>query len=300
MSRLLSLLAGIVMALVPVTAHASPSPSPTLDGLFAPAPSGFVESTDSVVDETGPLDAATYAATFKGTQADVEKDLATVGFVAGYGRTWYNNPAQQFMVQEVIAFAGGRGAKGWLASTAVGARDDADYVRPDPITGIDPANGFHFHDSALKHPFGDEFDFVKGNDYFYVFIASVNDDGAALAAAQTTAQYVFAPPYTIPPSEWPETVSNSNAVTGRVVWLVLIVVSALAGLVIRSRRQRAAPAPAIGATLHLSPDGRYWWDGREWKDISQWVPPNVQRSADGAWWWDGSRWRPVPPLPKLF
>jgi hypothetical protein len=279
---------------------ASPSPSPTPDTLFAPAPSSdFVESASTAGDEEGPLDAAQYAATFTGSTADNEKELTGDGFVTGYGRTWVSLPTRQLLVKEVIAFTGGRGAKSWLASTTLGSKNDPDYQHPDPIAGIDSASGFHFYHAAGTRPYGDEFDFVKGNDYFYVFIKSANDDAATLAATQARAQFEFAPSYTIPPSQWPEASSSSN-VFGRILLLGVVALGVLLSATIRSRRQRQRVASAPAASFQLSPDGSYWWDGREWKDINQWVPPNVQRSADGTWWWDGSRWRPVPPLPKLF
>jgi hypothetical protein len=300
MSRLLSVVAGAVFALAPLTALASPSPSPTLDTVLAPAPGpNFVESTSTSGDEDGPLDAAGYATTFLGSTADTEKELAVDGFVAGYGRTWVSLSANQFLVEEVVTFTGGRGAKSWLETTGLGAKDQPEYQHPDPIEGIDSANGFHFHYPSLKHPYGDEFDFVKGNDYFYVYIGSANDDGAALGATQAKAQFDFAPPYTVPPSQWPEASSSSNVV-GRILLLGIVALGVLLSATIRSRRQRQMVASAPAASFQLSPDASYWWDGREWKDINQWIPPNVQRSADGTWWWDGSRWRPVPPLPKLF
>jgi hypothetical protein len=303
MSRLLSLMAGVVIALTPLTGEASSSPSPALDTLLLAAPSpDFVESKDHPGDDQGPLDAAQYAATFVGRTADTEKELADAGFIAGYGRTWVSLPAEQVLIEEVIAFTGGRGAKQWLAITEPGANHDPDYQHPSTVAGIDPANGGHFHYSSGTLRYGDDFGFVKGNDFFYVHIASAKDDAAALAATQTKAQFDFAPLYTISPSEWPEAASKSSASVGRIIWLVVIVVTVVISLIARSRRPTpvGGPTTAMAATLQTSPDGNYWWDGREWKDINQWVPPSAQRSADGTWWWDGTRWRPVPPLPKFF
>ena len=41
----------------------------------------------------------------------------------------------------------------------------------------------------------------------------------------------------------------------------------------------------------VSPDGRWWWDGRQWQPMLQ---PNAQAtiSADGRWWWNGTQWQP--------
>ncbi len=38
-------------------------------------------------------------------------------------------------------------------------------------------------------------------------------------------------------------------------------------------------------SAEFSPDGRWWWNGREWR-------PTI--SADGRFRWDGSEWRPQP------
>ena len=43
----------------------------------------------------------------------------------------------------------------------------------------------------------------------------------------------------------------------------------------------------------LSEDGRWWWDGTEWKAVDTQEPtiePD-QLSEDGHWLWDGSEWR---------
>ena len=39
----------------------------------------------------------------------------------------------------------------------------------------------------------------------------------------------------------------------------------------------------------LSPDGHWFWDGREWQP--------ARLSPDGRWHWDGGRWLPVPVQP---
>lgn len=54
------------------------------------------------------------------------------------------------------------------------------------------------------------------------------------------------------------------------------------------------PAPAAAPVTHMSPDGRFWWDGIAWRDALASVPPTAPRSADGFYWWDGAAWRAMP------
>jgi hypothetical protein len=39
---------------------------------------------------------------------------------------------------------------------------------------------------------------------------------------------------------------------------------------------------------HVSPDGRFYWDGHNWQPIQHQARP--QHSPDGRWWWDGIQW----------
>jgi hypothetical protein len=55
-----------------------------------------------------------------------------------------------------------------------------------------------------------------------------------------------------------------------------------------------AQAALPSATFTFSEDRRWWWDGQQWQDTQQSLPPGTQRSDDGANWWDGTAWRPVP------
>src|SRR5436305_271579 len=90
------------------------------------------------------------------------------GFVDGYGKEWTSATARRALIEAVMAFNGGSGAK--KALTALEATDKADtnYKHSDTITGIDPYYGAHFTSSGA---FEDEFVFVKGNDLFLVIVA---------------------------------------------------------------------------------------------------------------------------------
>jgi hypothetical protein len=300
-------MAGAVLALLPLAAAASPSLSPTLDKALANAPtSDYVEAnaTASGVIE-GPFDAAHYAATSSAKATQIQATLQHDGFVAGYGRTWIQRASQHVLVEAVLAFNGGDGAKKWLAASEVADKADTNYQHAVSITGINSYYGAHFYYTSSK-AYGDGFAFVKGNDYFFVIAVSAKNDTGPIATTQTTAQYNFAPSETIPSSQWPENASHpaSNLVGFLVVPIIVlaVLIVVVAFVVRRSRRATpsiapaavpamAAPAPAV---IQMSADGRFWWDGQGWKDTEQAIPPNAQRSGDGQSWWDGRGWRPLP------
>lgn len=53
------------------------------------------------------------------------------------------------------------------------------------------------------------------------------------------------------------------------------------------------------AAPHLHPDRTKRWDGERW---TEWPPrevPQSRRSTDGRWWWDGQQWKPVSTWPRV-
>lgn len=46
------------------------------------------------------------------------------------------------------------------------------------------------------------------------------------------------------------------------------------------------------ASLGLSPDGHYWWNGATWQPNGGRVPNGATRSPNGEHWWDGQGWQP--------
>ncbi len=289
----------------PALAIASPSPSPALSGVLAPAPtSDYVEAGSSVPGSfEGAFDPKTFVTNTGAKNADaVQTTLQRDGFVDGYWRTWVQRTTRHVLVEIVIAFNGRDGADRWLRSSELADKSDSNYQHSLSITRIDAYYGAHFL-YASNQSYGDAFAFVKGNDYFVVVAVSPKDDLGSTAANQTMAQYRSAPDAAIPQSDWPQTNSasiayNAGALVGQVLIYAVIagVVLAVAGLVIRSRRRnfagvamQATPARAV----QMSPDGGYWWDGQGWRDAAHEAPPFAQRSPDGRFWWDGRRWRPV-------
>jgi hypothetical protein len=289
-----------LLALAPLSASASPTPSPTLNTLLAAAPSGYTELTSSPFH--GKFTAQEYAQASDSSKADeIESTLVRDGFVDGYGMTWIHQASQHALVEAVIAFTGSKGARSWLTSAEAGDKADPTYDHSVSLSGIAPYYGGHFKYSS-SNTIGDVFSFVKGNDVFIVGFVSTKDDVLSLATQQTKTQYDQAPKQTIPSSQWPENaaIGGSGFPVLAVGIVGILVVLAVVAVIAVTMRRRGAMTPALAGALpatgavQLSPDGNYWWDGQAWRDAEHEVPPSAQTSSDGALWWDGQRWRPVP------
>lgn len=291
----------VVLALLPGAAlAASPSPSPSLDKVLAPPPSGYVELTTGTFH--GEFTAHDWAVNASGVSpTETENTLNNLGFVDGFGMEWSSASLRRALIEAVMAFGGGRGAKNALTALEGTDKADSHYAHADTITGIPDYYGGHFTTNAA---FEDEFVFVKGNDLFIVIFAGAQDTVLPAATDQAKAQYNAAPAETVPSSQWPENQSTPSSGPGPFVLLggvavPIAIVALIVGVVIQ-RRRRAAVAmatyapPPMSAVPQMSPDGSFWWDGQAWQDASQHVPPGAQRSADGSLWWDGRNWRPVP------
>jgi len=305
--RVLTVAAAGALALGPMAATAAPtpSPSPSLDRVLAPPPgSGFTELTTGVLH--GEFSARDWATTnASGADAtETESTLTKDGFVDGYGKTWAQPSAGHAMIEAVMAFSGGQGARKALTSLEASDKADKSYQHANTISGIEPYYGAHFADTAST-TVGDLFVFVKGNDVFFVILASQKDDVLTTATTQAKAQYDAAPASTIPTGQWPENavkpVSGSSAALGiGVTAAIIVAIVAVIGFLAVRRRGSAPPAmvgAGVGApagAVQMSDDGNYWWDGQTWRDAAHETPPMAQRSGDGTLWWDGRTWRPVP------
>jgi hypothetical protein len=304
MKHLRIALAGAALALLPLGVAAAATPSPTLDTVLAAPPSGFVELTTATFH--GSFNAHEYATVSDPTKASaIEATMTHDGFVAGYGKTWVQQAAGHALLEAVIAFSGGNGARQWLTQAEAGDKSDPSYTHADSMTGIDPYYGGHFK-YATSNTVGDFFSFVKGNDVFLLGFVSQKDDVLNMAVAQAKSQYDAAPSETISSSLWPENASHGSTSVALFIVPLIVIILVIALAAFLFMRRRAAPAmvpaavtaavPGMGApaAIQMSPDGKYWWDGQGWKDTEQVIPPNAQRSGDGQSWWDGRGWRPVP------
>jgi hypothetical protein len=122
---------GAAAALLPVTVLATPTPTPTpspaLSTVLAAAPGATYVEADTTAPGVfeGAFNAQQYIALGATTNPSaVQATLDRDGFIAGFGRTWVQQSTQRALIEAVVAFAGGAGAKHWL--TAAELADKAD------------------------------------------------------------------------------------------------------------------------------------------------------------------------------
>ncbi|TMB97992.1 MAG: hypothetical protein E6J40_07175 [Chloroflexi bacterium] len=300
-SRIVCVVLVAAGALLPITASAIPIPSPSLASILLPPPSGYAELASAPFH--GQFTSSAYAASWGKQSVEAETALNEAGFVDAYATFWVDQLAKRALIEYVVAFEGGQGARSWLSFAETGSKADPTYQHANTMSGIDPYYGQH--NVYPSHAILDEFAFVKGNDYFVVGFESLQNDVLNLAMTRAKNQYSAAPGSTIPIAQWPE---NANAASSQspafafgglvadalVVVLVAGLIGAVAALVIRRRRRSAVPAGESWTAVQLSPDGHFWWDGQGWRDTAVEAPPFAQRTSDALYWWDGSKWRPVP------
>src|SRR5207245_3720925 len=246
--RLLCALPVAAAALLPIAAAAIPIPSPSLAKVLLPAPSGYTEVGASAPFH-GQFNSQVYAAGWGTKAADAQKALDDNGFVDAYGTVLVNQLDKHVLVEYVVAFAGGNGARSWLSYTEASDKVDPTFRHADTISGIDPY--FGEHKVYPSHNVSDAFDFVKGNDYFVIGFQSTRDDVLALATSRDKSQFDSAPGSTIPPAQWPEHAgtppSDSPEFDGGRLHGALAVMAVRVGVtgpivfqVMRSRRTAAA------------------------------------------------------------
>jgi len=285
----------IAIALLPLTAAAEYTPSPSLDQILLAPPVGYTEQTLTTLPH-GRFTIHEYAVTYGPKVAEAEIVMQQDGFVDGFSTLWANKVTQHGMIEFVIAFSGGRGARSFLSYMDAASKADPAYRHANSITGIDPYWGEHqvYPSGAVS----DAFAFVKGNDLFLMEFVSGKDDVLDLTTGYAKNLYNSAPASTIQPADWPENGGTGNTkepalAVGGVLVFVLVIAFLAGGVgltaVLVGRRQHRS-----SAAERLTSDRRYWWDGQYWKDTLLEAPPAAKRSADGHFWWDGAEWRPVP------
>ena len=176
--------------------------------MLAPPPGGgYVADTSSNGSPIGEFDAAAYASYVAAGDSTLPDSLSQDGFAGGFGASWLEQTSGRALVELVVAFGGGAGARRWLGTAQGIARASDQYRRPIVVFGIGPYFGAH-NTNPDGPSYSDVVSFVKGNDFFTVGFTSGADDLGLLAAMQAKRQSDFAPNDSIPPSQWPENLSR--------------------------------------------------------------------------------------------
>ena len=295
MKRLLYSAPIVAITLMPLSVAAEYTPSPSLDTILLAPPPGYTEQTLTTLPH-GRFTIHDYAVTYGPKIAEVETVMQQDGFVDGFSTLWINKVTQRGMIEFVIAFSGGKGARSFLSYIDTASKEDPAYRHAISITGIDPYWGEH--DVYPTGGVSDTFAFVKGNDLFVVGFVSGSDDVLDLTTTYAKNLYKSAPASTVLPADWTENGGTGNtrepafAVGGFIVFaLVLALLAGLIGLTVVLVRRWQQQQPAA---VRLTSDRRYWWDGQFWKDTLLEAPLTAKRSGDGRFWWDGQEWRAVP------
>lgn len=172
--------------------------------LAAPQSPGYVDDNDPAIPLQGDFTIEDYLGyESPSNQAAVASTLRRAGFMGGFAHTWMDSGSSHLLLEVVMAFSGGWGAADWLKASEKADKADIHYVHPISVSGLDRYYGWH--SAAPGNPeYADLVAFVKGNDYFIVIADSIADDLGNIAVAQSENQFRAAPPYTIPPTQWPE------------------------------------------------------------------------------------------------
>jgi hypothetical protein len=284
----------VVAALTAVVGATVPAQAATdLSSLLADAP-GFdwreaSGSNQDVIE--GPFTAKSYGDFVdrsRGTPGSTASVLQDYGFNGGYGKVWQQFGSHDLLVERVFQFDSDSGATSWYNDIKSGTESETWNQGTIPAAAAIPDS---FSAILVDPTFPKQWrvDFLKSNLVFVVHTDSNTNDLASLAVSQAQKEYSNAPTSTVHLSTNPQTPAWVMPVMyGVAAALLIFLVGVVAVALLVSRRRTPAVA---GASIQLSVDGAFWWDGVRWHDARTEIPPHAQRSPDGVYWWDGRSWR---------
>lgn len=261
----LALVVGLLAAALPLSASAA---GPDLRSELPPPPgANWNEETVGTAGE-GTMTVDDVAATNR-NPAHARSVLGTADFKTGYRRIWTDASTHTTLVERDYLFGNAFGAGLWLGTIKGGDERAADWQQTYDTSSIPNSFGGY---RLTNGSYNTVVEFAPGDRVYAVSITSPNGQAKELALGQAQQMQSTAPV---------EVFSGDGAAAfGRVMaigGIVLLLVLAAAGVVIffavRSSRHRPQAVPA---TMY-SPDGRWWWDGRQWQPV-----------------------RPPPPTPPAF
>jgi hypothetical protein len=246
-----------------------------LSGYLAPPPDSTWNNVtgNDVLD--GPFTAHSYAAFVAGADAtpnNVESDLTSLGFLAGFAREWYQPALGEELIERIFQFKSASGATEWYQGVKSDSQGSTDATGSFDTSTIPDSFGV-----ILRNPGGSKqwrLDFMRGPLVFIVHTDAANADLASLAVRQAGAEYDLA-------GSAPRGVSggapSTTSVPGWILWAIagtsIFVVLLIAGVLVSVLLMTGRPRQTLAHGVTMSPDGYYWWDGSRWRLVATDPPP---------------------------
>jgi hypothetical protein len=192
-------LAIAALAMTPIAALAATSPSPaTLRAALAdPIDRNFIEADVGAAGTLeGPFDAESYASYNELGGLDVQtaqglvRSLHSNGFVAGYGREWYQPRATAFLGELIMGFTGSSGASSIASASKIRYGQDhgfQSFVEPNLSKGA-----YAVTETTAGYQWTVVI-FLKGSNLFAVSQGSTDGFMTDQTLAQARRAYEFAP-----------------------------------------------------------------------------------------------------------
>lgn len=195
-------------------------------------------------------------------QAGVRSALRDDGFSAGWEQRWTTAAADGPEVDaDVLAFSYSWGSANWFSGAKSDYSGDSDLRQAFATPGLPNAFGYELHSSDGTDT--TVVGFYRGSHYFELDLYADTGAQPGLLLAEARAIYRKAPD-DLGGSSDQQAFATAAEVAGLVLGGLVGIALVIVALVIWRTRPRRLPA---SPPLHLSPDGRWYWDGREWRPV---------------------------------
>ncbi|HEX6488027.1 MAG TPA: hypothetical protein VF137_04005 [Candidatus Dormibacteraeota bacterium] len=244
--------------------------------LPAPGMSGrWVEGTPGDPNlPDGAMNAHDFAALDPGHEDTVLNELSRYEFVAGYQRSWLKAAGSIVLYESMKVFKTDSGAESWYGGAKDADQAAANWTRSFDTTGLANSYGNVYTD---KDGVRTTVIVRKGNDIFHVELI---EDGADETGVLSQAKLVFAgaPADSIPQ---PKPVAAQTLPAAAFAGIGALVIAGLVALwIVVARVSRASRQSQLQPALmgQVSADGRWWWDGAQWRPMAPPPPPSSPAS----------------------